>query len=279
MANFKSIVDFLAGLRAKWVSVDGGTIDLAHTVGVPATPPLGFLRLFTKGDSVLWAKNYLGGVFAVGAGAVGTHWHCGSGIPLSSLGVVNDYYLDTASGYVYFKSNAWVFVCNLRGTTWLSGAGAPSARRGVNGDFYFNTNNGDVFIKQGGIWIKAMTLLTDGEAKGYTNFVGNLECGNATSIYGGTFVVDGGSATGVFGSMVTNYEKVFTLFDWVVVGKNWCISVPASTHQKGLTPFVQVKTEAGNVVGIETVVAGNGDVTIKVPTGGDQRFVGTLVIK
>jgi hypothetical protein len=75
------------------------------------------------------------------------------------------------------------------------------------------------------------------------------------------------------------YEQTFNAsVSWVSDTANWCLTVLAATHRRGIHPIVQVKTADGNVVGIETVVNPLGDVTIKVPLVGVQRFTGSIVI-
>jgi hypothetical protein len=101
------------------------------------------------------------------AGAAGSVWRDGSGVPSNALGINGDYYLNDATGDVYFKaSGAYTIVANIKGaagatgltgatgasTTWRDGAGAPSSGLGVNGDYYLNDTTGDVYLKASGAY-------------------------------------------------------------------------------------------------------------------------------
>lgn len=59
------------------------------------------------------------------AGAPGSVWFDGSGVPSGGLGVNGDYYLENASGDVYKKTTGtWSVVANIKGPTGASGTSA-----------------------------------------------------------------------------------------------------------------------------------------------------------
>lgn len=57
------------------------------------------------------------------AGTPGSVWYNGSGVPGGGLGIVGDYYLDTANGNTYQKTGVatWTLIANLKGPTGASG--------------------------------------------------------------------------------------------------------------------------------------------------------------
>lgn len=98
------------------------------------------------------------------AGTAGSVWYNGSGAPGVGLGVNGDYYLDTATSDVYYKSSgSWAVIVNIKGATgaagangtatvWHDGTGAPSNALGSDGDYYLDDSNGDVYAKSAGAW-------------------------------------------------------------------------------------------------------------------------------
>lgn len=73
-----------------------------------------------------------------------------------------------------------------KGYSVLSGSGVPSPLLGVNNDQYINNADGSLFKKIAGAWVYQSSLL------GPSFSVGQVDGGNPSSIYGGTFVVFGG---------------------------------------------------------------------------------------
>lgn len=280
MLSWREIVSFVSGLRAKYLVIDGdGTLDLMHNPNEPAAPEAGYHRLFTNGDARLMFKTPAGVVGYVGDGAEGTHWYSGAGVP-SLEAVENDFYVNIDNGDIYQHGGEdWALLCNLRGAKWLSGSGLCDPAVGLINDFYMNLDNGDIFQKTGvTTWARVASFISEGEAKGYTNFVGNVEGGNASSNYGGVPLIDGGKCNSAFGSAAVNYLHEFNATDdWSADDDEWVVVVTALTHGRGLWPVVQVRDAFGGVVDPDTTVAGNGDVTIRVASG--DRFAGSLVIQ
>jgi len=76
-------------------------------------------------------------------------WLNGSGVPSASLGVNGNYYLDTATGDVYFKEDdAWSVVMNIVGadgadgtsiTTVISSSAPVDADGNPDGTIHFET--------------------------------------------------------------------------------------------------------------------------------------------
>jgi len=105
------------------------------------------------------------------AGAAGSVWREGSGVPSNGLGVNGDFYLDDLTGDVYQKAaGVYSIVANITGPTgdtgstgapgadgapgsvWREGSGAPAAGLGVDGDFYLDGDTGDVYLKAAGTY-------------------------------------------------------------------------------------------------------------------------------
>lgn len=87
------------------------------------------------------------------AGTPGSVWRSGTGAPAGALGVVGDWYLDTANGDVYEKTGVSTYTLrdNLTGptgaagpsgaSTFVSGSGPPGAGVGVDGSVYLDYTN------------------------------------------------------------------------------------------------------------------------------------------
>ena len=99
-------------------------------------------------------------------GANGNMWHVGTGVPLTTLGVTGDLYLEGIAGTVYQKRDGdyWLPTdCNLRGNDgkdgtngakWHNGTTSPDETIGTNGDWYLNTSTWDVFYKESHNWVE-----------------------------------------------------------------------------------------------------------------------------
>ena len=109
------------------------------------------------------------------AGAPGSVWRSGAGAPSGALGVVGDWYLNTANGDVHEKTgaSAWTLRDNITGpqgaqgiqgiqgpqgatgtagaagAKWYTGSGAPLTGIGIVGDWYLDSANGDYYEKTG----------------------------------------------------------------------------------------------------------------------------------
>lgn len=109
------------------------------------------------------------------AGTNGATIYNGTGAPSAAAGVNGDYYLNTATSDLYFKSaSVWGIVVNLKGLTGAagpqgtagtngsviySGTTAPVNTLGVDGDFYLNTVTGDWSKKAAGVWAVTGNLM------------------------------------------------------------------------------------------------------------------------
>ncbi|MCW9713436.1 collagen-like protein [Aliifodinibius salicampi] len=95
-------------------------------------------------------------------GEDGTQIHAGSGAPDASVGVVGDFYIDTANQNLYGPKtdNGWGSAIDLNGedgadgqdgadgedgSQIYSGSGSPDASLGTTGDYYFDTANKDLY--------------------------------------------------------------------------------------------------------------------------------------
>jgi hypothetical protein len=83
-------------------------------------------------------------LYAKSSGNLVNQWKYGAGVPASNLGLVGDYYLDTATGNVYNKTNSttWVLITNITGpqgsagavgATGLTGAAGVAGPQGIQG--------------------------------------------------------------------------------------------------------------------------------------------------
>lgn len=76
-------------------------------------------------------------LYANTAGSAINKWHYGSTVPLSTLGVPGDYYLQTNTGNVYYNSSGtWSIIANLQGPigpTGITGTTGPAGAQGNQG--------------------------------------------------------------------------------------------------------------------------------------------------
>ena len=74
-------------------------------------------------------------LYAKSSGNLVNQWSYGIGAPASNAGTVGDYYLDTATGNVYNKSNSttWVLITNITGPQGPAGVAGPQGIQGVAG--------------------------------------------------------------------------------------------------------------------------------------------------
>jgi len=136
-----------AATRPRNVYATGGVATFTKA-GVPVdgdftNPVNGMLAVNTAANTLYirsggtWVS--LGATGPQGAtGAPGSVWYTGSGVPASGLGVVNDFYLDSATGDYYKKTGAstWTLQGNIRGpqgNTGNTGAQGPQGNTGAQG--------------------------------------------------------------------------------------------------------------------------------------------------
>ena len=74
-------------------------------------------------------------LYAKSSGNLVNQWKYGAGVPASNLGLVGDYYLDTATGNVYTKTtgNTWVLISNITGPQGSAGTAGPQGVAGPTG--------------------------------------------------------------------------------------------------------------------------------------------------
>jgi hypothetical protein len=95
-------------------------------------------------------------------GPKGTEIHQGIGGPTNSIGVIGDYYIDTATKEFYGPKTAsgWGSPDFIMGGNALTvGSGNPSNTFGSNGDVFINTTTNTVFTKVGGVWGSGQVLV------------------------------------------------------------------------------------------------------------------------
>ena len=74
-------------------------------------------------------------LYAKSSGNLLNQWKYGTGVPAVNLGTTGDYYLDTATGNVYSKTNGtmWILISNIMGPQGLTGATGPQGIQGLPG--------------------------------------------------------------------------------------------------------------------------------------------------
>ena len=112
-----------------------------------------------------------------GTTVVGSVWYNGTGVPSPSLGSNGDYYLDNATGNVYYLTGGvWTITTNIfgsngaNGSVIFNGTGVPSPTLGNNGDYYIDTATNDLYFNTSGSW----------------NIVGNIQGTAGSVIFNGT---------------------------------------------------------------------------------------------
>lgn len=104
----------------------------------------------------------------------------GSGAPAAGVGVIGDFYLDTAALYIYGPKavGGWPAGVSMAGpqgnpgvpgTSILSGAPNPVSGTGNNGDFYLNTSTSMLYgPKAAGVWPAGVSLVGAAGVNGNT---------------------------------------------------------------------------------------------------------------
>ncbi len=165
-------------------------------------------------------------------GLAGSVWLNGTGVPLNTLGVDGDYYLDVSTSDVYLKAlGSYSFITNIKGATgatgatgtagtngtngtagingangqngatgvagsvWYNGTGAPLNTLGVDGDYYLDVSTSDVYLKALGTY----SFITN--IKGITGAAGATGTAGATGANGTNGAT---GATGTAGANGTN---------------------------------------------------------------------------
>jgi hypothetical protein len=74
-------------------------------------------------------------LYAKSSGNLLNQWKYGIGVPASNLGTAGDYYLDTATGNVYSKTNGttWILISNIMGPQGPLGLTGPQGITGLSG--------------------------------------------------------------------------------------------------------------------------------------------------
>lgn len=186
------------------------------------------------------------------AGAAGSKWFTGSGVPSNGTGIDGDFYLNSANGDYYSKaSGAWSLQGNLRGTAgaagtvWYNGAGAPSAGTGVNNDYYVNTSNGDYYQKQTGTW----TLLGN-----LTGPAGSGGSGSST-IFNNTSRYQAITTTGQ-GVTIISSASVKTGISWTRATTTLTLTDPGHGRSVGERAIIR-NVHVGEIDGLITAVTTN----------------------
>jgi hypothetical protein len=106
----------------------------------------------------------------------------GSGAPANSLGVNNNFYIDTVGHMLYGPKAAGIWPAGVslvgpagtNGNTVLSGTGAPGSGLGVNGNFYIDTAASELYgPKAAGAWPAGVSLIGPAGTNGTNGTNGN----------------------------------------------------------------------------------------------------------
>ena len=96
------------------------------------------------------------------AGAPGSVWREGTGVPDNSSGIDGDYYFRTTTNAIYYRQSAAYSIIGYSGSRIWTGSGTP-AQAGVTGadsDFYVdNSGTGNLYYKSGGVWAVTANVL------------------------------------------------------------------------------------------------------------------------
>ena len=86
-------------------------------------------------SDVSFVKPASSGASSSSSSASGSEWHAGSGTPLSSVGSVDDFYLDSDTGDIYKKaSSGWgSSIANIKGDAGTNGSDGADGADGTNG--------------------------------------------------------------------------------------------------------------------------------------------------
>lgn len=133
-------------------------------------------------------------------GMAGTVIRNGTGVPDNSLGVNGDYYLDTASGHFYYKSEgAYADILTLGGggggSTLLNGTGVPGSGTGANGNYFLATDTGIIYLKALGAWGALYTPPAPGISQVYADTHYDA-LGAASTAAGVSLPLSGGTMAG-----------------------------------------------------------------------------------
>jgi hypothetical protein len=93
-------------------------------------------------------------------GAKGSTILRGSGLPSGSVGIISDYYIDTATNRIYgpkptdtaWNYSVYIDLQGVDGASFLTGIGAPSNSLGNNGDTYLDVSTGKLYTKANGTY-------------------------------------------------------------------------------------------------------------------------------
>jgi hypothetical protein len=144
---------------------------------MPTIPLTGPLATTLDGSELipLWKDNStqhasIQALSALFGGGGGTVWLNGVSAPTAGQGTNGNYYLNTTSGDISFKTGStWSVIGNIKGapgSTWFTSTGVPLAASGANNDFDL-VSNGDVYKKVSGAWVLQFNI------RGPTGTAGN----------------------------------------------------------------------------------------------------------
>jgi hypothetical protein len=161
----------------------------------------------------------------------------GNGLPATSLGQVNNLYINVLTWDVYRKTGAttWSAIGNIKGATGANGstvrvgAGVPNDALGLNGDSYVNVSTGGLYSKASG----AYTL--QGSLRGEKGDKGDSFQVNAIGLFADRATYNGQPVNFAFVATDQNEQGepgVFLFFRSGAAG-NWSVGVPFGKGDKG----------------------------------------------
>lgn len=151
------------GIVGDW-SLDSSTGDYYEKTGASSWTLRGNLRGPQGATGSTGSQGPTGNTGSTGSpGAAGSVWRSGAGPPAGGLGVVGDWYLNTANGDVHEKTGASAYTLrdNITGPTGLTGATGSTGPPGAAEVYEQPTQPSST--NEGAIWIDSDALIVPGE--------------------------------------------------------------------------------------------------------------------
>ena len=152
-------------------------------------------------------------LYAKTAGVQLNQWRYGTTVPASALGAMGDFYLNTTTGDVYYKSNAttWILTGNIKGPQGIAGAIGATGPAGAAGATGPAGPKGDTGAT-GPAGIKGDTGATGATgAKGDAGSGGAVQFVNINQWTMSTATPGGGSESSIFATLLSGKKYTFSI--------------------------------------------------------------------
>ena len=133
LVNFVIGAGTFLGLGGPFASINWGNGPYFLDLGVAFSGLPNPTTYMAYGTQQMMSVPYA--LYAKSSGNLLNQWKYGVGVPAVSLGTIGDYYLDTATGNVYSKTNGtmWILISNIMGPQGLTGATGTTGLTGATG--------------------------------------------------------------------------------------------------------------------------------------------------